>query len=100
MIRRPASEAGFSLLEMLVGLTLLALISVAVTQSVRSGLRLWQAAPANDPEAEWQQTEWLVERWLSRAVTSLDRLVRAGFRNSCAGWWYRAGGRRRRSRRR
>ena len=63
------SEAGFSLLEMLVGLTLLALISVAVTQSVRTGLRLWQAAEANDAESEWQQTEWLVERWLSRSLS-------------------------------
>jgi hypothetical protein len=56
-------------MEMLVGLTLLALISVAVTQSVRTGLRMWQAAEANDTEAEWQQTEWLVERWLSRAIS-------------------------------
>ena len=69
MNRQRGSEAGFSLLEMLVGLTLLALISVAVTQSVRTGLRLWQAAEANDSEAEWQQTEWLIERWLSRALS-------------------------------
>lgn len=69
MTRGRASQSGFSLLEMLVGLTLLALISVAVTQSVRTGLRLWQAAEANDAEAEWQQTEWLIERWLSRAIS-------------------------------
>lgn len=69
MRRQRPAQAGFSLLEMLVGLTLLALISVAVTQSVRTGLRLWQAADANDSETEWQQTEWLVERWLSRALT-------------------------------
>jgi prepilin-type N-terminal cleavage/methylation domain-containing protein len=69
MNRGPASQSGFSLLEMLVGLTLLALISVAVTQSVRTGLRMWQAAEANDTEAEWQQTEWLIERWLSRAIS-------------------------------
>lgn len=69
MTPRRASEAGFSLLEMLVGLILLALISVAVTQSVRTGLQLWQAAEANDSEAEWQQTEWLIERWLSRAIS-------------------------------
>ena len=62
-------SAGFSLLEMLVGLTLLALISVAVTQSVRTGLRLWQAAEANDSEGEWQQTGWLIERWMSRALS-------------------------------
>lgn len=68
MSTRAPNQAGFSLLEMLVGLTLLALISVAVTQSVRTGLRLWQAAEANDSETEWQQTEWLIERWLSRAV--------------------------------
>lgn len=69
MRRRRAAQAGFSLLEMLVGLTLMALISVAVTQSVRTGLRLWQAAEANDAETEWQQTEWLIERWLSRALS-------------------------------
>jgi prepilin-type N-terminal cleavage/methylation domain-containing protein len=69
-VTRPAaSQSGFSLLEMLVGLTLLALISVAVTQSVRTGLRLWQAAEANDSEAEWQQTEWLIERWMARALS-------------------------------
>jgi len=69
MRRRSAAQAGFSLLEMLVGLTLLALISVAVTQSVRTGLRLWQAAESNDAETEWQQTQWLIERWLSRALS-------------------------------
>lgn len=62
-------QSGFSLLEMLVGLTLLGLISVAVTQSVRTGLRLWQAAESNDAEAEWQQTEWLLEQWMSRALS-------------------------------
>lgn len=69
MSRGAKGSAGFSLLEMLVGLTLLALISVAVTQSVRTGLRLWQAAEANDSESEWQQTGWLIERWLSRALS-------------------------------
>lgn len=68
MKRRRARESGFSLLEMLVGLTLLGLISVAVTQSVRTGLRMWQAAEANDEKAEWQQTEQLLEHWLSRAL--------------------------------
>ncbi len=69
MTRARSKTAGFSLLEMLVGLTLLALISVAVTQSVRTGLRLWQAAEANDRESEWQQTGWLIERWMSRALS-------------------------------
>lgn len=68
MSRARRSEAGFSLLEMLVGLTLLGLISVAVTQSVRTGLRMWQAAEANDEAAEWQQTAQLVEHWMSRAL--------------------------------
>lgn len=68
MSRARDGQAGFSLLEMMVGLTLLALISVAVTQSVRTGLRMWQAAESNDSMAEWQQTERLVEHWLSRAV--------------------------------
>lgn len=62
-------QSGFSLLEMLVGLALLGLISVAVTQSVRTGLRLWQAAEANDTEVEWQQTEWLIEQWMARALS-------------------------------
>jgi len=86
MTTRASSQGGFSLLEMLVGLTLLALISVAVTQSVRTGLRLWQAAEANDTETEWQQTEWLIERWLSRAVSPREfdvdsRLVFEGNEN-------------------
>lgn len=68
MNRKRDGQAGFSLLEMMVGLTLLALISVAVTQSVRTGLRMWQAAESNDAMAEWQQTERLVEHWLSRAL--------------------------------
>lgn len=69
MSRRRARQAGFSLLEMLVGLTLLALISVAVTQSVRTGLRMWQAAESNNERAEWQQTERLLEHWMSRALS-------------------------------
>lgn len=69
MTRVRRASPGFSLLEMLVGLTLLALISVAVTQSVRTGLRLWQAAEANDSEGEWQQTGWMLERWMSRALS-------------------------------
>lgn len=66
--RKMSAEAGFSLLEMLVGLTLLALISVAVTQAVRTGLRMWQAAESNDEKTEWRQTEWLIEHWMSRAL--------------------------------
>ncbi|MFN7180802.1 type II secretion system protein J [Hyphomonas sp.] len=68
MNRTRRRQAGFSLLEMMVGLTLLALILVAVTQSVRTGLRMWQAAESNDAMAEWQQTERLLEHWLSRAL--------------------------------
>lgn len=68
MIRARPRESGFSLLEMLVGLTLLGLISVAVTQSVRTGLRMWQAAESNDEKAEWQQTQLLLEHWMSRAL--------------------------------
>lgn len=69
MSRRRTGQAGFSLLEMLVGLTLLGLISVAVTQSVRTGLRMWQAAESNNEQAEWQQTERLLEHWMSRALS-------------------------------
>lgn len=62
-------QAGFSLLEMLVGLTLLGLISVAVTQSVRTGLRMWKAAESNNELAEWNQTKRLLEHWMSRALS-------------------------------
>ncbi|MFN7055074.1 type II secretion system protein J [Hyphomonas sp.] len=61
-------SAGFSLMEVLVGLTLLALVSVAVTQSVRTGLRVWQSAATETAAAELRQTSRLVESWVARAL--------------------------------
>jgi len=36
---------------------------------VRTGLRMWQAAESNNEQAEWQQTERLLEHWMSRALS-------------------------------
>lgn len=62
-------QSGFSLMEVLIGLTLLALISVSVTQSVRTGLRFWSAAEADTSAAELRQTSQMIEGWLSRALS-------------------------------
>lgn len=61
-------EAGFSLMEVLVGLTLLALISLAVSQTMRTGLRLWQASGRDDAASEALRTSELIEGWVARAL--------------------------------
>lgn len=68
MSRRESRSQGFSLMEVLVGLTLLALISVSVTQMMRTGLLLWQASERDDAGAELTHTGRLVEGWLARAL--------------------------------
>lgn len=68
MTRRRSARAGFSLMEVLVGLTLLALIAVSVSQMMRTGIRLWQASERDDAAAELTQTGRLIESWLSRAL--------------------------------
>lgn len=62
-------QGGFSLMEVLIGLTLLALISVSVAQSVRTGLRFWSSADADDAAAELRQTSRLVEGWVARSLS-------------------------------
>lgn len=61
-------QAGFSLMEVLVGLTLLAFISVAVSQTMRTGIRLWQASSKDDKAAELDRTSEMIERWIARAL--------------------------------
>lgn len=68
MTRRRARQSGFSLMEVLVGLTLLALIAVSVSQMMRTGLRLWQASERDDAAAEMVQSGRLIEGWLARAL--------------------------------
>ncbi|MFN3312435.1 MAG: type II secretion system protein J [Hyphomonas sp.] len=69
MSRRRTGQGGFSLMEVLIGLTLLALISVSVAQSVRTGIRFWSSADADDAAAELRQTSHLVESWVARSLS-------------------------------
>lgn len=65
---RHTPTAGFSLMEVLVGLTLLALISVSVGQTVRTGIAMWRASDKNNAAAELNRTGELVEDWIGRAL--------------------------------
>lgn len=68
MTRRSDGEAGFTLLELLVGLALFGLVSVALFHSLRFGLRAWERVESHsnggDAVAEIQA---LLRRHLERA---------------------------------
>lgn len=55
-------------MEVLVGLSLLALISVAVSQTMRTGIRLWQASSKDDEAGELDRTSEIIESWIARAL--------------------------------
>lgn len=78
---RQTPAAGFSLMEVLVGLTLLALISVSVGQTVRTGISMWRASDKNNAAAELNRTGEMVEGWISRALPpgAFDRNAPAVF---------------------
>lgn len=66
MTRAPRGEAGFSLLETLLGLTLTAMIGVLMMGSLQMGTRVWErqaasALPGEDQLILGQTTEWLAQ---------------------------------------
>ena len=74
-MQRSPARGGFSLMEVLVGLTLLSLIALSVSQTMRIGLRIWQASERDDGALELVQTSRLVESWVTRALppTAFDK---------------------------
>ena len=51
-------QGGFTLLEMVVVVTVLGLLIIGLTQGVRTGLTLWQAASTNGVLSEgWREEE-------------------------------------------
>jgi general secretion pathway protein J len=61
---------GFTLVEVLVALTLLSIVAVALFAAVRSGMRVTQAAEAR---AEQNQEMRVVSELLSRTLTGSCR---------------------------
>lgn len=77
---RAGSQRGFTLVELLVGLTLLGLILMVLFGGLRFGTAVWQAGEAQaDRMAELQAIQSFVHRQLSRAQP-VRRLVQAGRR--------------------
>ena len=68
-----AAEAGFTLVELLVVITLVGLISVALFGGLRFGIRVWEVgAYRSDRLAEIETAQSLFRRLLSRAILAVD----------------------------
>lgn len=61
---RRRRRAGFTLLEMLVAITLLALIAASLSGSLRFGLRVWETADRVDEKSRVAAVQQLLFRWL------------------------------------
>ena len=83
MKRVPDGEAGFSLLETLLGLTLTAMIGVLMMGSLQMGTRVWErqkagALPGEEQLVLGQTSEWLAQAMPVR-LRSLDSTPFAPF---------------------
>ena len=83
MKRAPHGEAGFSLLETLLGLTLTAMIGVLMMGSLQMGTRVWERQKAGPLPGEeqlilGQTTEWLAQAMPAK-LRSLDSTPFAPF---------------------
>ena len=67
MSPRKSREAGFSLLETLLGLTLTALIAVLMTGSLQTGARVWERSSGPDLPGARQLIESRVSDWIAQA---------------------------------
>lgn len=63
-----AREAGFTLLETLIGLTLTALISVSLLGGIRTGVKLWSTSEQLDAASEQSRILRLAGTWLEQAI--------------------------------
>jgi len=83
MKRAPHGEAGFSLLETLLGLTLTAMIGVLMMGSLQMGARVWErqnagALPGEEQLILGQTSEWLAQAMPAK-LRSLDSTPLAPF---------------------
>lgn len=83
MNRRRGSSAGFTLLELLLAITLLGLIAVLLAGGIRLGARVWETGDARAEEiARLEVVQTFLRRQLSQAVAlrppRAQRLVRRG----------------------
>lgn len=83
MKRGPHGEAGFSLLETLLGLTLTAIIGVLMMGSLQMGTRVWERQMAGPLPGEEQLVLGQTSEWLAQAMPaklrSLDSAPLAPF---------------------
>ena len=68
MKRAPHGEAGFSLLETLLGLTLTAMIGVLMMGSLQMGTRVWERQKAGPLPGEEQLVLGQTSEWLAQAM--------------------------------
>lgn len=68
MKRAPHGEAGFSLLETLLGLTLTAMIGVLMMGSLQMGTRVWERQKAGPLPGEEQLILGQTSEWLAQAM--------------------------------
>ncbi len=90
MRTRSARQAGFTLLELLIALTLLILITGAVVGGLGIGRRAWETTRADESRGEVEATARSLSEWVSRAYPAIAvesqvaRLVFTGRRESLA----------------
>jgi hypothetical protein len=75
MTRAPHGEAGFSLLETLLGLTLTAMIGVLMMGSLQMGTRVWERQAASALPGEEQLILGQTSEWLAQAMPAKPRSV-------------------------
>jgi general secretion pathway protein J len=74
--RRPCSQAGFTLLELLVALTVFSLLMLGLTQGLRFGLQGWEAESRESRNLAELDS---VDRLLRGLLTSIQVRTAAGF---------------------
>ncbi|MFP3945092.1 MAG: prepilin-type N-terminal cleavage/methylation domain-containing protein [Alphaproteobacteria bacterium] len=65
--RNPCSRAGFTLLEMLVAITLLALIALVLTGALGFGARVWETGERGSERTRVVAVQRLLFQWLQQA---------------------------------
>lgn len=75
MTRAPHGQAGFSLLETLLGLTLTAMIGVLMMGSLQMGTRVWERQAAGALPGEEQLVLGQTSEWLAQAMPAKLRIV-------------------------
>lgn len=70
--RRPTGQQGFTLIEMLIGLTLVGMIAVGLFAGLRFGARVWERVETRATEVRaWDASAALIRRMLAGVVPRL-----------------------------